>query len=40
VTSGLDQLTANVTDAGLTPGTSETDGAPVVPTTITSASLE
>jgi peptidyl-prolyl cis-trans isomerase B (cyclophilin B) len=40
VTSGLDQLTANITDAGLTPGNSETDGAPVVPTTITSASLE
>ena len=40
VTSGLDQLTANVTDAGLTPGASDTDGAPVVPTTITGASVE
>jgi len=42
VTSGLDQLTANVTDAGLTPSTDEVpnDGAPVVPTTITSLTLE
>ncbi|TWX40685.1 peptidylprolyl isomerase [Frigoribacterium sp. ACAM 257] len=42
VTSGLDQLTANVTDAGLTPSTAESpnDGAPVVPTTITSLTLE
>jgi len=40
VTSGLDQLEAQITDAGLTPGTSETDGAPVVPTTITGATIE
>jgi len=40
VTSGLDQLEANVTDAGLTPGSGETDGAPVVATTITGASIE
>lgn len=42
VTSGLDQLTANITDAGLTPSTAEVpnDGAPVVPTTITSLTLE
>ncbi|WP_423924160.1 peptidylprolyl isomerase [Frigoribacterium sp. 2-23] len=40
VTSGLDQLTANITDKGLTPGNSETDGAPVVPTTITGARIQ
>lgn len=40
VTSGLDQLEADVTDAGLTPGSSETDGAPVVATTITGATIE
>ncbi|ROS56724.1 peptidylprolyl isomerase [Frigoribacterium sp. PhB118] len=40
VTSGLDQLEAQITDAGLAPGTSETDGAPVVPTTITGATIE
>jgi peptidyl-prolyl cis-trans isomerase B (cyclophilin B) len=42
VTSGLDQLAAGVTDAGLTPSTAEVpnDGAPVVPTTITSLTLE
>ncbi len=40
VTSGLDQLESTITDAGLTPGSSETDGAPVVPTTITGATVE
>jgi len=42
VTSGLDQLEANVTDAGLTPSSeqSPSDGAPVVPTTITAISVE
>ena len=40
VTSGLDQLEAEITDAGLTPGSSETDGAPVVATTITAATIE
>ncbi|ROS54410.1 peptidylprolyl isomerase [Frigoribacterium sp. PhB24] len=40
VTSGLDQLEAEITDAGLTPGSSETDGAPVVATTITGATIE
>jgi peptidyl-prolyl cis-trans isomerase B (cyclophilin B) len=35
VTSGLDELRASITDAGLTPEASENDGSPVVPTTIT-----
>ncbi|GAB2971424.1 peptidylprolyl isomerase [Frigoribacterium salinisoli] len=42
VTSGLDQLEAEVTDAGLTPfsDASPNDGAPVVPTTITGITVE
>ena len=40
VTSGLDQLTSRITDAGLTPGRDANDGAPVVPTTITSLTVE
>jgi len=40
VTSGLDALKAGITDAGLTPGSSDTDGSPVVPTTITSVSVQ
>ena len=42
VTSGLDQLEADVTDAGLTPSSegSPNDGAPVVPTTITGITVE
>ena len=38
VTSGLDQLTAGVIDAGVVDGA--TDGAPVVPVTITSVTVE
>ncbi len=40
VTSGLDALKAGITDAGLTPGTSESDGAPIVPTSITSVTVQ
>jgi len=42
VTSGLDQLTSRITDAGLTPSTPDVpnDGAPVVPTTISSLTLQ
>ena len=42
VTSGLDELRTAVTDAGLTPSSpqSPTDGAPVVPTTVTSFTLQ
>ncbi len=40
VTSGLDQLIATVVAGGIVPGTSETDGSPVVPTTITSLTLQ
>ena len=42
VTSGLDQLEADITDAGLTPSSEQSpnDGAPVVPTTITAISIE
>ncbi|TQL47955.1 peptidyl-prolyl cis-trans isomerase B (cyclophilin B) [Homoserinimonas aerilata] len=39
VTSGLDQLKAEITDAGLTPVNSENDGTPVVPTTITRVTI-
>lgn len=35
VTSGLDTLKTSITDAGVVPGSSETDGSPVIPTTIT-----
>jgi peptidyl-prolyl cis-trans isomerase B (cyclophilin B) len=38
VTSGLDQLRAGVTDAGITDG--GTDGAPAVPTTITAFTIQ
>ena len=38
VTSGLDQLKAQITDAGVTGGA--TDGAPVVPTTITGITVQ
>ena len=40
VTSGLEQLIAGVVAGGIAPGTSETDGAPVIPTTITSLTLQ
>lgn len=38
ITSGLDQLIAQVADAGVTGGT--TDGAPVVPTSITALTIQ
>ena len=40
VTSGLDLLISGVVDGGIVPGDSETDGSPVVPTTITSFTLQ
>jgi peptidyl-prolyl cis-trans isomerase B (cyclophilin B) len=41
VTSGLDQLIAKIADGGVTPSaTSTTDGAPKVPTTITSFTIQ
>lgn len=40
VTSGLDQLVSQIADAGLTPVTSESDGSPVIPTTITSLTIQ
>jgi peptidyl-prolyl cis-trans isomerase B (cyclophilin B) len=40
VTSGLDDYVARIADQGITPGTSAEDGAPVVPTTITSLALQ
>jgi len=41
VTSGLDQLVAQIADGGVTASaTSTTDGAPVVPTTITGFSIQ
>jgi peptidyl-prolyl cis-trans isomerase B (cyclophilin B) len=42
VTSGLDDLQANITDAGLTPASEDSpnDGAPVTPTTITSVTIK
>ncbi|PPF69300.1 peptidylprolyl isomerase [Clavibacter michiganensis] len=39
VTSGLDDYVARIADQGITPGASAEDGAPVVPTTITSLTL-
>jgi peptidyl-prolyl cis-trans isomerase B (cyclophilin B) len=40
VTSGLQELIDGVVSGGITPGTSPTDGAPVIPTTITSLTLQ
>ncbi|MCX7521711.1 peptidylprolyl isomerase [Microbacterium sp. STN6] len=40
VTSGLADLTSQITDKGVVPGTSASDGAPVVPTKITSITLQ
>lgn len=39
VTSGLDALKAEVIDKGLTPVSSENDGTPIVPTTITRVTI-
>lgn len=39
VTSGLDQLVSDIVSAGVTPVNGEGDGAPVVPTTLTSVSV-
>lgn len=39
ITAGLDALKTGVTDAGLTPGSSETDGSPIIPTTISNVTL-
>jgi peptidyl-prolyl cis-trans isomerase B (cyclophilin B) len=39
VTSGLD-VVSNIAAAGVTPGSSDTDGAPVEPVTIDSFSLK
>ncbi|AWB90604.1 peptidylprolyl isomerase [Salinibacterium hongtaonis] len=39
VTGGLDALRAAITDAGVVPGSAETDGSPVIPTTITGLTL-
>lgn len=40
VTSGLEELKAQITDAGVQPGQVDNDGSPVVPTTITSIRLD
>lgn len=40
VTSGLDVLRTDVTDAGVIPGNAENDGSPVVPVTITGVTLD
>lgn len=40
ITSGLDQLVAQVVSGGLTPVSSETDGSPVIPTTIGSVTIQ
>jgi peptidyl-prolyl cis-trans isomerase B (cyclophilin B) len=40
VTSGLEAFVSQIADAGLIPGSSESDGAPVVPTTITGLTIE
>jgi peptidyl-prolyl cis-trans isomerase B (cyclophilin B) len=40
ITSGLDELVAQIADAGVVPGASESDGSPVVPTTITSLTIQ
>jgi peptidyl-prolyl cis-trans isomerase B (cyclophilin B) len=40
VTSGLEQLKSQIVSGGITPGTSDTDGAPKIPTTITSVSIQ
>lgn len=39
VTSGLPELTSRITDRGITPGSSDTDGAPKVATSITAATI-
>jgi peptidyl-prolyl cis-trans isomerase B (cyclophilin B) len=40
VTTGLDQLVTGVVSKGFTPGSSTSEGAPVVPTTITRVTVE
>jgi len=40
VTSGLDELIAQIVDGGLTPVNSESDGTPLIPVTISSITLE
>lgn len=40
VTSGLDRLKTEITDAGVVPGQTENDGAPAVPATIASISVD
>ena len=40
VTSGLDDLKSQIVSGGITPGSSATDGAPKIPTTITSVSIK
>ncbi|MCW4384327.1 peptidylprolyl isomerase [Salinibacterium sp. SYSU T00001] len=40
ITSGLETLKSEITDAGVVPGSSENDGAPVVATTITGVTLD
>lgn len=40
VTDGLEALREGITDAGVVPGSSETDGAPVVETTITAVTVD
>jgi len=37
--SRLEALASEITDAGVVPGSAENDGAPVVPTTITSLDI-
>ncbi len=40
ITSGLDQLVAGVVSGGITPTSSETDGAPVIPTSIGTVTIQ
>jgi peptidyl-prolyl cis-trans isomerase B (cyclophilin B) len=40
VTSGLDALKSDIVSGGITPGSSDTDGAPKIATTITSVTLK
>jgi len=40
VTAGLDGLVTDIADGGVTPGSSEEDGSPVIPTTITAATIQ
>ncbi len=40
ITSGLDQLVAGVVSGGITPAATETDGAPVIPTSIGTVTIQ